>query len=186
MTFSNKDIEKKLRSKDIDDVVDGLDNWMEEVSFLMEQSMFSLKENVDWRPFIAERIYKVIQKQKATILSFYNQAGDDSLHFWLSILMLEFERNAHYFSHLLNYVKTHEDGQEILGLNILIQEGATEVGEIIIDKLKKLEFNISTFDKTSFYLDGLKRLGISLPSIIIERAKEYNTRVEHEWQKLIY
>lgn len=186
MTLSNEEILRKLESKDIDDVIQALDDLIEKESLFMEKSLDSLRDNHEFRPFIAERIYKAIQKQKAVIASFYEQASDNNLHFWLSTLILEFEENTRFFSPLLDYVRTHEDGQEMLALNILIQKGVTDVGEIISYKLKKLEFSVNTFGRISFYFDCIKKLGMSLSPIVIEKAEEYNSSVEFEWEKLTY
>lgn len=186
MTLSNEEILRNLQSRDIDDLVQALDYVVEAESLFMEKSLCSLRDNVEWRPFIAERIYKAIQKQKAVIASFYEQESDNGLRFWLSTLILEFEGNTRFRSTLLDYIRTHEDGEEMLALNILIRKGVTDVGEIISYKLEELEFNINTFDRINFYFDCLKRLGMSPSPIVVKKAEEYNNSVEFEWEKLTY
>jgi hypothetical protein len=184
MSKTKEDITRQLESNHIDDVILAFDNLIGQTSFLLEKSLASLKKNVEWRSFISERIYKIIQKQKTGIESFYNNEEDNDLRFWLSTLAVEFDHNTRYFTTILNYVKEHEDEKEILGLNILVQNSIREVDEIIISKLKKLDFSINTFDRITFYLSHLKRLEIVLPPVVIKKINEYNNGVKSGWQKL--
>jgi hypothetical protein len=182
------EIIRRLEGDNIEDVISAIDFVVDE--FLLFEASFlrSLEKNKDYRPFIAERIYKLIYKSKNDIRDAYEDQGetDSDLRFWLGSLLIAYDKNENVILDIFNHVANNEDDKEMLGLNILLDKKAAKVEDIIIEKLRKIVFAAEYYDRISFYLEKLKALNFDLPKDISEKIDDYNENVQFNWQVLMY
>ncbi|PSL18817.1 hypothetical protein [Chitinophaga ginsengisoli] len=182
------EITKRLESENIDEVISAMDIMANELLYFITRSLDALEKNNEWRPFIAERIYKLINNSKCAMDDRFQEQGakDDDLRFWLSSLLVVFDQNENFILEILHHVINNEDDNEMMGLNILVRKKVIDIDEIIIEKLRKAEFTIKNYYRIDFYLDKLKTLNIGIPEDIIEKINSFHQRVQYDWQKLYY
>lgn len=182
----NENLIANLESNNIENIIPALDDLVEQMTLLLRKSLISLDQNIEWRLFITERIYKIIKNQKFELENFYSQEKvDTDMNFWLSTILVEYHNNSKYINDILEYVKSHDDENVMLALNILVRYKVEGLDEIIINKLTNLNFTIDNFDKINYYLDKVKTLNTPITKSIIEKINAYNESVEFEWEKLI-
>ncbi|MCF6404403.1 hypothetical protein L3C95_16010 [Chitinophaga filiformis] len=184
--MEGNEIARRLESDNIEEVISMMDIMVNELLFFVSRSLYSLEKNVEWRPFIAERIYKLIDRSKCAIDDMYQKrdGSDNDLRFWLNSLLVMFDQNEDFILSIFNHVANNEDDNEIIGLNILVRRKAVNTEKLIIEKLRKAVFTVKNYDRNAFYLVALKTLNVDLPEDIVEKVSFYNQRVQHAWQKL--
>jgi len=175
-----------LESNNIDDVISTLDIMANEMLHFVSQSLVALEKNNEWRPFIVERIHNLFYKSKCAMEQARQKYGenDSDLRFWLSSLLVTFERNEDYILDIFNHVASNEDDKDLLGINILANKRTVNIGEVILEKLRRVAFTAENFDRIYFYLDNLKSLNVAIPYDIMEKVNFYNDQVQHAWRKL--
>lgn len=181
-------IVKNLESDNIDEIISAIDFIAEELLCLSSRSLMILRKNSEFRPFIAERFYRIIHEYKGRLERGYLESGeeDSDLRFWLSSLLVIYDRNEDFILEIYRHVANHEDDKDLLGLNILIEKKVANVEIIIIEKLRRIVFSIENFDRITFYLEKLKNLGVVLPDDVAEKMNFYNRDIDLEWQRLSY
>ena len=186
--MERSEIVKKLESDNIDKTISAIDFVADELLSLSSRSLMILRKNSEFRPFIAERFYRIINELKGRLERGYLDNGeeDSDLRFWLSSLLVIFDRNEDFILDIYRYVANNEDDKELLGLNILIEKKVANVEMIIIEKLRRIVFSTENFDRITFYLDKLKILSVALPDDVAEKMNFYNRDINYEWRRLSY
>lgn len=184
--MERSEIIKKLESDNIDELISAIDFIVDELLCLSSRSLTILRKNSEFRPFIAERFYRMIQECKGPLERGYLENGeeDSDLRFWLSSLLVPYDRNEDFILEIYRHVANNEDDKDLLGLNILIEKKVANVEMILIDKLRRIVFSTENFDRITFYLEKLKTLSVDLPKDVTEKINFYNRDIDFEWQKL--
>jgi len=186
--MERNEITKLLESDNIEEVIATMDIMVNELLYFVNLSLESLEKNSEWRPFIAERIYDLINKSKSAMGDMYQKEGttNSDLRFWLSSLLVMFDQNEDFIFDIFNHVANNEDENEMFGLNILVRKKAVNIEKVIIEKLKKSAFTVNNYDRIDFYLDKLKDLNVVLPEDIVKKVNAYNEQVQYARKKLDY
>ncbi|SHN08067.1 hypothetical protein [Chitinophaga sp. CF418] len=186
--MERSEIVKKLESDNIDEIISAIDFIVDELLCLSSRSLMILRKNSEFRPFIAERFYRIIHEYKGRLERGYLEHGeeDSDLRFWLSSLLVIYDKNEDFILDIYKHVANNEDDKDLLGLNILIEKKVANVETIIIEKLRRIVFNIKNFDRIAFYLEKLKTLSVDLPDDVSEKMNLYNRHIDFKWQRLSY
>jgi hypothetical protein len=186
--MERSEIVKKLESDNIDEIISAIDFIVDELLCLSSRSFTILRKNSQFRPFIAERFYRIIHEYKGQLERGYleNEEEDNDLRFWLSSLLVIYDRNENFIHDIYNHVANNEDDKELFGLNILIEKKFADVEMIIIEKMRRIVFSIENFDRINFYLEKLRALRVDLPDDVAEKMNFYNRNIDFEWQRFSY
>ncbi|SFW84298.1 hypothetical protein [Chitinophaga sancti] len=185
--MERSEIVKKLESDNIDEIISAIDFIVNELLCLSSRSFMILRKNSEFRPFIAERFYRIIHENKRQLERGYLENEEDSdLRFWLSSLLAIYDRNDDFILDIYRHVANNEDDKELLGLNILIEKGIANVEMIILEKLRRIVFSIENFDRINFYLEKLRVLRVAVPDDVVEKVNFYNRHIDFEWQRFSY
>lgn len=185
--MERSEIVKKLESDNIDEIISAIDFIVDELLCLSARSLMIIKKNSEFRPFIAERFYRIIHEYKGQLERGYLENEEDSdLRFWLSSLLVIYDRNEDFILDIYRHVVNNEDDKELLGLNILIEKKFADVEIIILEKLRRIVFSIENFDRITSYLEKLRALRVDLPDDVAEKMNFYNRNIDFEWQRFSY
>ncbi|RAJ88238.1 hypothetical protein CLV59_1011006 [Chitinophaga dinghuensis] len=164
-------------------VIQELDAFILDYSSQMSKYLIDFGRNEEWRLFIAERLHRLITIPKYEIAK-WSDVADNDLKCWLSILQSEFAPNETYLETVRKHLIDRTDDSETAGINLLMKMNDPQLGQILIDKLKKLPFQSQNSDRLLFYINKLRAMKFHLPDELKEKIDLYNKAVDHDWQKI--